>query len=81
MFLIQPSTVLLATIIASPAMWGAFVAHDITITAMLGRYVLAIALSAVLLSMLRSLTAAYRGHRRRPAHAPDGEADRGEPTS
>jgi hypothetical protein len=74
-FLIQPSVIALATIIAGPAIYGAFVSHDVTITAMLGRYVLAIALSAVLMSMLRGLTASYRGHRRNPPASGGGEAE------
>jgi hypothetical protein len=74
MALISPSTLLLATVISAPALWHATVAGDLSGTAAMERYLLAVGVSAVLLGGLRTITASYRRHR--IATAPVRAADK-----
>ncbi|OLB78079.1 MAG: hypothetical protein AUI14_13975, partial [Actinobacteria bacterium 13_2_20CM_2_71_6] len=58
-----PSTLLLATAMSGPALWHAAVAGDLDMTVAMERFLLAVAVSTVLLAALRSLTASYARHR------------------
>lgn len=59
MGLIRPSVLILALLMASPALYQYFVAQDLDITDTLGRYLLAVPIAAVMLAFLRMLTAGY----------------------
>jgi len=61
--LIRPSTLLLATGMSAPALYHAAVAGDLNATAAMERFLLAVAVSAVLLAGLRAMTASYARHR------------------
>jgi len=61
--LIRPSTLLLATGMSAPALYHATVAGDLSATAAMERFLLAVAVSAVLLAGLRAVTASYARHR------------------
>ena len=63
MALIRPSTLLLATGMSAPALWHATVAGDLSCTVAMERFLLAVAVSAVLLAGLRAVTASYARHR------------------
>jgi hypothetical protein len=60
MALARPGTLALAAAIDSPALWHAFVAHDLTASTALLRYLVAVPVSAAMLAALRALTAPYR---------------------
>jgi hypothetical protein len=68
MALIAPSTVLLAGVMSAPALYHAAVVRDLSPSAALERFLLAVAVSAVLLGTLRALTTSYA--RQRIANAP-----------
>jgi hypothetical protein len=51
---------MVAALIDSPALWHAFVRHDMTASTALLRFLLAVPASALMLGLLRSVTAAYR---------------------
>ncbi|GAA3167861.1 hypothetical protein GCM10010466_67980 [Planomonospora alba] len=60
-------TLLLALVLAGPALWHAFVLRDLDVVTALTRYLLAVLVSAAMLGALRRITASY---------GPDGaEAD------
>ena len=63
MALIRPSTLVLATGMSAPALYHAAVAGDLSATAAMERFLLAVTVSAVLLAGLRALTASYARHR------------------
>jgi len=56
---IRPSVVLLATLMASPSLYLAFVTEQLPVQDALGRYLLAVAAAAVMMAGLRFLTATY----------------------
>jgi hypothetical protein len=60
MYLIRPSTVLLALAISSPALWQALVTGTLPVTDALIRFLIALPVAIVMLSALRALTAGYR---------------------
>ncbi|WP_030176395.1 hypothetical protein [Spirillospora albida] len=62
------SALLLGLVLAGPALWHAFVVGDLEVTTALVRYLIAVAISAVMLGLLRRLGAAYA----RPPAPPDG---------
>ena len=66
--MIRPSVVLLATLMASPSLYLAFVTEQLPVQDALGRYLLAVAAAAVMMAGLRFLTATYgtRQERRIP---------------
>jgi hypothetical protein len=66
--MIRPSVVLLATLMASPSLYLAFVTGQLPVQDALGRYLLAVAGAAVMMAGLRFLTANYgtRQERRLP---------------
>jgi hypothetical protein len=76
---IRPSVVLLATLMASPSLYLAFVTEQLPVQDALGRYLLAIAAAAVMMAGLRFITASYGTRqeqriplRRRTDHTDDG---------
>ncbi len=60
MFLILPSTLLLASLIAGPALYHAFVVGDLSVTSALARFLIAVPVAAIMTAALRWLTASYR---------------------
>jgi hypothetical protein len=54
------STLLLAALLDSPALYHAFVAHDMDYTAALIRYLIAVVVAAVMLALLRAMANGYR---------------------
>jgi len=58
-YLARWSTLLLAALIASPALWHAFVSGDLDYATAATRYLIAIPVSAIMLAILRSVTARY----------------------
>ncbi|MEN3309551.1 MAG: hypothetical protein V7603_5753 [Micromonosporaceae bacterium] len=67
MFLILPSTLLLAGLIASPALWHAFVVGDLSTSTALARFLIAVPVSGLMMAILRGLTSGYRSYARRAA--------------
>jgi hypothetical protein len=57
--LASPSTVLLAGLIDSPAIYRAAVTHELPATSALYRFLIAVPVAAVMLGVLRSITANY----------------------
>lgn len=68
MAIVRPSTMLLATLIDSPAIYHAAVAHDLTAASALYRFLIAVPVAALMLRLLRALTADY-GHDERTIRA------------
>jgi hypothetical protein len=72
------STLLLAVALASPALWSAFVLHQLDTRSALIRLLIAIPVAAIMLAVLRSLTSGYsRNNTKKPAVR--AEAVAGEP--
>jgi hypothetical protein len=69
MTLARPSTVLLAALIDSPAIYHAAVAHDLPAMSALYRFLIAVPVAAVMLVILRSVTANYGHEKERPIRA------------
>lgn len=60
MQLARPATLLLAALLASPALWQAFVVQALDYETALTRYVIALPVSAVMLGVLGWLTRTYQ---------------------
>jgi hypothetical protein len=58
--LARPSTVAVAVLIDSPALYDAFVQHTLDQSAALVRFLIAVPVSAAMLAVLRAITAPYR---------------------
>ena len=56
----RPSTLVLAAVVDSPALWHAFVLHDLSPTDALLRYLVAVPVCALMLMGLRAVTSAYQ---------------------
>ncbi|MBG0818640.1 hypothetical protein [Planomonospora sp. ID82291] len=52
-------TLLLALLLDAPALWRAFVLQDLDVVTALTRYLIAVAVSALMLGALRRVTASY----------------------
>jgi hypothetical protein len=52
-------TLLLAAVLDSPALWQAFVTHEMDYTSALMRYLIAVVVAALMLSLLRGLADGY----------------------
>lgn len=65
------STLLLATVMASPALYGAFVTHRMETNTALLRLLIAVPVAAVMLSLLGMVTKNF-GKEPRPVHADSG---------
>ncbi|GGS86482.1 hypothetical protein GCM10010156_51270 [Planobispora rosea] len=59
MLLANPLTLLLALVLAGPALWHAFVLEDLDIATALVRYLIAVFVSGLMLSAVRRVTAPY----------------------
>jgi hypothetical protein len=72
------STLLLAVALASPALYSAFVMHELETRSALLRLLIAIPVAAIMLAVLRSLADGYQkaNSAKKPLHA---EAVAGEP--
>ena len=57
-------TLLLATLLASPALYHAFVAHDLDPTTALIRFLIAVPVAAIMLAVVRAVTNGYRRSKR-----------------
>ena len=82
MYLARWSTLIVAALIASPALWHAFVQQDMDYPAALTRYLIAVPVSALMLAVLRAMADGYRrmmsGPRvtmSRRRNDPDGPSD------
>lgn len=60
MGLAEPSTLGLAALISAPALWHGFVQHDLDPQTALIRFLVAVPVSAIMLSVFRSVIAGYR---------------------
>jgi hypothetical protein len=60
MGLTRPSTVALAALVDSPALWHAFVRHDLSASTAMLRFLIAVPVSAAMLAVLRAVTESYR---------------------
>lgn len=58
------STLLLACLLAGPALWNAFVTKDLAVTTALTRLLIAVPVAAIMLAAIRALTRSYRAHER-----------------
>ena len=62
------STLLLALLIASPALWSAFIPHTLSAQTALIRVLIALPVAAVMLAVMRAVTRDYGRHQARHAH-------------
>ncbi len=59
MSLASPSTLALAAVLDGPALWHGLVRHDVAASSALLRYLIAVPVSAAMLTVLRAVTRAY----------------------
>ncbi|HWH01549.1 MAG TPA: hypothetical protein VNV66_20050 [Pilimelia sp.] len=81
MALIRPAALWLGAAMSAPALYRGFVTEDLEVASALGRFLVAVAVAAVMLAGLRFLTADY-GRRGVPARRrtdPQPEAVEGDP--
>ncbi|MEN3357140.1 MAG: hypothetical protein V7637_1122 [Mycobacteriales bacterium] len=78
MALARPSTVLLAGVIDAPAIYQATVTHELPAADALIRYLIAVPVAAVLLGVLRRITAGY-GQKEQTIRAVSARLDADEP--
>ncbi|GAA3448020.1 hypothetical protein [Planomonospora venezuelensis] len=57
--LANPLTLLIALVLAGPALWHAFILEDLDIATALIRYLAAVVVSALMLGVLRRITSSY----------------------
>ncbi len=57
--MLRPSVLGLAVLLSTPALWAAFVAGSMGITAALIRFLIAVPVAALMLALLRMVTAGY----------------------
>jgi hypothetical protein len=68
---IRPATLLLAAVMASPALYRAFVTQELPVESALARFLMAVAAAALMVGALRFITAGYgREGRTMPQSAP-----------
>ena len=65
MNMLRPSVLGLAVLLSSPALWAAFVAGSMGITSALIRFLIAVPVAALMLTLLRMVTAGYTRQARR----------------
>ncbi|GAA1800927.1 hypothetical protein GCM10009682_23220 [Luedemannella flava] len=58
--MIRPATLVIALVLAAPALWQAFFAEDFDINRVLTRYLIAVPVAALMIFCLSVLTDAYR---------------------
>lgn len=66
--MIRPSVLLLATMMASPALYRALVAEQLPLQSALARFLLAVPAAALMIGALRFITAGYGSRRPRQIH-------------
>jgi hypothetical protein len=76
MYLARYSTLIVAALLTSPALWHAFVQHDLGYPEAATRFLIAVPVAAIMLWILRGLAAGYR----RGLGLPARRSDDGEPT-
>jgi hypothetical protein len=69
----RPSVLWVAMLLSAPAMWSGFVTQTMGATEALVRFLIAIPVAALMLALLRTVTANY-GKRAAKRSAPDGAA-------
>lgn len=70
MHLARFSTLLLAFLLAGPALWRGFVTHDLDATTALIRLLIAVPIAAIMLAAVRAITGGYQHtSRQEPIHA------------
>lgn len=57
--MLRPSVLGLAIVLSTPALWSAFVAGSMGITSALIRFLIAVPVAALMLTLLRTVTAGY----------------------
>ncbi|MDQ1743540.1 MAG: hypothetical protein QOE23_1879 [Pseudonocardiales bacterium] len=57
--MLRPSVLGLAVLLSTPALWAAFVAGSMGITTALIRFLIAVPVAALMLTLLRMVTAGY----------------------
>ena len=78
MLIASPLTLLIAAVLAAPALWGALVRHDLEPVDAAIRYLLAVLVAAAMLWVLRTLAEGYRSavpRRRTSDREPATEAE------
>jgi hypothetical protein len=65
-YLISPSTLLLAAVLSSPALYHGFVVRDQDVTSALIRFLIAVPVAVVMIAVLHALTSGYRKSKRTP---------------
>ncbi|WP_238016268.1 hypothetical protein KZZ52_53475 [Dactylosporangium sp. AC04546] len=70
------STLFLALLIASPALWAGFVTHQLAVQTALLRLLIAVPVAAIMLAVFRAVT---RGYGRRPDEKPKPTAGEHQP--
>ena len=60
MSLIRPATLVLALLMAGPALWQAFVTGGLDVTSALGRFLIAVPVAAAMVWVISLLTESYR---------------------
>ncbi|MBG0833329.1 hypothetical protein HS041_37135 [Planomonospora sp. ID67723] len=68
--LANPLTLLMALVLAGPALWHAFILEDLEIATALMRYLAAVVVSAFMLGVLHRVTSSYG-----PGDEPESDAD------
>ncbi|HEY0165777.1 MAG TPA: hypothetical protein VGB75_01930 [Jatrophihabitans sp.] len=69
--MLRPAVLGLALLLSTPALWAAFAAGSMGITAALIRFLIAVPVAALMLALLQLVTASYtrQAHRRKVAAA------------
>ena len=57
--MLRPSTLGLAVLLSTPALWAAFAAGSLGITTALIRFLIAVPVAALMVTLLRMVTASY----------------------
>jgi hypothetical protein len=57
--MLRPATLGLAVVLSTPALWSAFAAGSMGITTALVRFLIAVPVAALMLALLRMVTAGY----------------------
>lgn len=69
--LLRPLTVLMAALMASPALWAGFVTGKLDVRSAMIRFLVAVPVAMLMLAGMRALTASYRrAQNPKPAPAP-----------
>jgi hypothetical protein len=73
---VRPSSLVLGTVLAAPALWQGFVTNQLDLQSTLIRFVVAVLVASLMLAALRFVTAGYgRVVERRPQRRVTDQAD------